>query len=984
MSLAPGTRLGPYEITGQIGAGGMGEVYRATDPNLGRQVAIKVLPDAIANDPERVARFEREARTLATLNHPNIAIVHGFEKGDGARALVMELVEGPTLADRLAQGPLPVDEALPIAKQIAEALEAAHEQGIVHRDLKPANIKVREDGTVKVLDFGLAKALESAPHPSDASQSPTITSPAVSRMGVILGTAAYMSPEQARGKPADKRADIWAFGCVLYEMLTGRRAFLGEDTTEILASVVKTEPDWQALPAETPGAIRRLLRRCLRKDGKERLHDISDARIEIQDARAEAASEAATILVPVVTRRRRERLAWTLATFATGVAALAASALAVGYWGRPAAEPRPVTFLVAPPETMTFDIGSPLPQLSVSPDGTRLVFTVRDNSNIIRLWERPLRALSGHLLAGTEGAFAPFWSPDSRFIGFFADGKLKTVAVDGGLPQTLSDGPNSGPGTWNRDGVILFADREGMPIRRVSAGGGEAVTTVTKLDQSRGERTHLHPHFLPDGKRFLYLAQSTSPEQPSGIYVKTLDSDDARLVVQANSNVAYVAPGYLVYGRDGTLIAQPFDASRAETTGDPVPFAERVQTNVRNGRAAFAVSEAGVLAYRVGVTATSRLVWRDRSGKELRTIGPPGAYRNPRLSPDGSRLVVEIGESAISRDLWLADAADGWAFRPFTFGRMRLVSPVWAPDGNHIAWGGGLWGAQQIFRKPSSGAGKEELLLEERGDWVVDDWLSDAVLYHDGGASGGSPGLRLLPSSGSRSASTSPEGRTFLTTHARVSPDGRWVAGVSLVSGYRDVYVQDFPAAIGKWRISTAGGDEPKWRRDGKELFYLALDGKLMAVPIKLGTTTPGAGVPVPLFQTRVEGAGGAPDIFHQYRCQRRRATIPRQRTGRGCSGAAGHSRRQLARRAEAKVAGRLVRGTEAPRADELTGSKFLPEWPSSPDYSTLVAKDISTGSTVDSKPLRRHSGVIPRCHLARIIHGNPCGPHPRHAPRPV
>ena len=844
----------------------MGDVYRATDTNLGRQVAIKVLPDGIAQDPERVARFEREARTLATLNHPHIAIVHGFEKGDGVRALVMELVEGPTLADRLAQGALAVDEALPIAKQIAEALEAAHEQGIVHRDLKPANIKVREDGSVKVLDFGLAKALESAPHSSDASQSPTITSPAMTRMGVILGTAAYMSPEQARGKPADKRADIWAFGCVLYEMLTGRRAFLGEDTTEILASVVKTEPDWQALPADTPGAIRRLLRRCLRKDGKERLHDISDARIEIQDARAESASEAPTILGPVVTRRRRERLAWTLATVASGVAVLAASALAVGYLRRPAAEPRPVTFLVAPPENMTFDIGAALPQLSASPDGTRLVFTVRDKSNIFRLWERPLHAVSGHLLAGTEGATAPFWSPDSRSIGFFADGKLKKIAVDGGPPQTLCEGfAFFGTGTWNRDGVILFADREGMPIRRVSAGGDGAVTTVTKLDQSRGERTHLHPQFLPDGKRFLYLAQSTSPEQPSAIYVKTLDRDDARLVVQANSNVAYVSPGYLVYGRDETLIAQPFDASRAETTGDPVPFAERVQMNIRNGRAAFAVSEAGVLAYREGVTATSRLVWRDRSGKELDTIGPPGFYRNPRLSPDGSRLVVEIGESAINRDLWLADAARGWAFRPFTFGRMRLISPVWAPDGNHIAWSAGLWGAQRIFRKPSSGAGKEELLLEERGDWVVDDWLSDAVLYHEGGASGGSPGLRLLPSSGSRNASTSPEGRTSVITHARISADGRWVAGVSTVSGKRDVYVQDFPAAIGTWPISTAGGDQPKWRRDGKELFYLALDGKLMAVPIKLGTTTIDPGVPVPLFQTRIEGAGGAADIFHQY-----------------------------------------------------------------------------------------------------------------------
>jgi eukaryotic-like serine/threonine-protein kinase len=856
MSLSSGARVGTYEVLGLIGTGGMGEVYRARDTRLNREVALKVLPARFALDPERLARFQREAQVLASLNHPNIAIIHGLEESDDVRALVLELVEGPTLADRITQGPVPLAEALPIARQVADALAAAHEHGIIHRDLKPANIKLRPDGTVKVLDFGLAKALNLAPA-SDTSQSPTITSPAMTGWGVILGTAAYMSPEQARGKTVDKRSDIWAFGCVFYEMLTGRRAFLGEDTTEILASVVKTEPDWPALPADTPGAIRRLLRRCLQKDGKERLHDISDARIEMQDA----ASEAATILVPVVTRRRREWLAWTLAAFASGVAVLAASALAVVYLRRPAPEPRPVTFLVAPPENMTFDVGPGVPRPTISPDGTRLVVSVKDKSNIFRLWERPLHALSGELLAGTEGAFSPFWSPDSRFIGFFADGKLKKIAVGGGLPQILCDTLGTS-GTWNRDGVILFSGAEGRPIQRVSAGGGVA-TAVTKLDQSRGERTHLWPHFLPDGKLFLYLAQSRSPEQPSGIYVKALDRDDARLVVRANSNVAYVSPGYLVYGRDGTLIAQSFDASRAETTGDPVPFAERVHMNLRNGIAAFAVSEAGVLAYHVGVTATSRLVWRDRTGKELGTIGPPGAYRNPRLSPDGSQLVVEIGESAINRDLWLADAARGGALRRFTFESMRLISPVWAPDGNHIAWSAGLWGGHQIFRKPSSGAGKPELLLEERGDWVLDDWLSDAILHHDGGASGGSQGLRLLPSSGSRNASTTLQGQRGVT-HARVSPDGRWVAAVA-GSGRRDVYVQDFPAAIGTWLISTAGGNEPKWRRDGKELFYLALDGKLIAVPIKLGATTVDPGIPVPLFQTRIEGAGGAADIFHQY-----------------------------------------------------------------------------------------------------------------------
>ena len=424
-------------------------------------------------------------------------------KSDGVRALVMELVEGPTLADRLAQGALPVDEALPIAKQIAEALEAAHEQGIVHRDLKPANIKVREDGTVKVLDFGLAKALETAPHPSDASQSPTITSPAMTRMGVILGTAAYMSPEQARGKSVDKRVDIWAFGCVLYEMLTGRRAFLEKTPRRFWP--LSSRPN-------------RTGKHC-RPTRPERFDDCCVG------AYRRTANSACTISATreLRYRMRRRKPLWFRLSLVAGASGwrgrwrlsrlgwpyLPRQHLRSCTWGRPAPQPRPVTFPVAPPETMTFDLGFPLPQLSVSPDGTRLVFTVRDKSDVIRLWERPLHALSGHLLTGTEGANNPFWSPDSRFIGFFANGKLKKIAVDGGLPQTLCDALTAGAGTWNRDGVILFSGREGMPIQRVSAGGDGAVTAVTKLDQSRGERTHFFPHFLPDGKRFLYLAQST-------------------------------------------------------------------------------------------------------------------------------------------------------------------------------------------------------------------------------------------------------------------------------------------------------------------------------------------------------------------------------------------------------------------------------------------------------------------------------------------
>ena len=708
--LETGAMIGLYRIERLIGAGGMGEVYRARDTKLGRDVAIKVLPRAFTSDPERLARFEREARMLASLNHPHIGAIYGFEETDpstgsgqaGVHALVLELVEGPTLEERLgdvrrvlsgpprAAGPkrpgLQLAEALSIARQIADALEAAHEHGIIHRDLKPANIKVTPEGVVKVLDFGLAKAFApvvgrdfspagaGSEDPAYISQSPTMTATAV-RDGVILGTPAYMSPEQARGQVVDTRTDIWAFGAILYEMLSGRRAFRGETTLDTMTAILKEDPpDLREVDRHIPPALVRIVNRCLAKRPAARFQTASDLAFALEGLSPQSErSEISALAPPIGARRPRERSARTLVAAASVGAVLATSALVVVYWRRPITEPGPVTFLVAPPENTTFNTAPMF--LTVSPDGSLMAFVVTESSGVQRLWSRPFTSLSAGPLEGTEGATLPFWSPDSRFLAFFADGKLKKVAVTGGPPQTLCDAPGAArSGTWNRDGVILFTPTELGPIYRVSAGGGTPAP-VTKLDQTRQENAHLWPHFLPDGNRFLYFASSVNPEL-NGIYVKALHQDDVRLVVRASSNVAYVSPGYLVYHREGTLIGQRFDATRAETTGDPFPIAERVDQNPFNGRAAFAVSETGVLAYRSGAAIrTSRLVWRDRNGKELGVIGQPGTYRNPRLSPDGTRIVVEMVDGSLNRDLWLADVARGTLTR-FTFGSANESAPV--------------------------------------------------------------------------------------------------------------------------------------------------------------------------------------------------------------------------------------------------------------------------------------------------------------------
>ena len=733
MTLAAGVRISQYEIQTLLGAGGMGEVYRATDTSLGRQVAIKILPDTFAHDPERLARFGREARTLASLNHPHIAQIYGVEKSPAAfdsaqakeaghyvHALVMELVEGPTLADVMERrAGLQVDEALPIARQIVEALEAAHEQGIVHRDLKPANIKVRADGTVKVLDFGLAKLAcpaEAGHYARDLTASPTITSPAMTGAGVILGTAAYMAPEQARGKDVDKRADIWAFGCVLYEMLTGRRAFDAGEVSDTLAMVLMKDVDWSGLPAATPPAIRTLLRRCLEKDRKRRLPDIGVARLEIDEA---LAAPASSIPVAVETSGpARQRLAWTVAAL-TGIAAFSLAGLR--FMERPLEPAASIRFPVVPPPEMSFV--AEVTSQWLSPDGRHLVFRASPagGAEAARLVIRSFEEDEARVLPGTEGAGQAFWSPDSRFLGFFADGQLKKIDVAGGPPQVLCDAPTGGRttgGTWNSDGTIVFGVGGSSGLLRVSAGGGTPVP-VTQPDAAKKETAHRHPWFLPDGRHFLFTV-TTGPGgsfSVNSVHVGSLDGEPPKVLTEADAQGIY-ASGFLLFVRDGTLLAQPFDPDRLVTTGDPLVVAEDVAIDIPAGLASLSASTTGMLSYRTTLSGgvVSQLVWVDRSGKVLETIGQKADQSELRLAPDGTRVAVSVLDPARrTRDIWIYDLTrDGLRTR-LTFDAGEDWSSAWSPDGRSLVFSAGRPNPLHLYRKPSDGSGTEERLVEGVG-----------------------------------------------------------------------------------------------------------------------------------------------------------------------------------------------------------------------------------------------------------------------------
>jgi eukaryotic-like serine/threonine-protein kinase len=853
MLLTSGTKLGPYEIQSALGAGGMGEVYRASDTKLKREVALKVLPELFANDAQRAARFEREAQLLASLNHSHIAHLHGLEEVNGIRALVMELVEGPTLAERISQGPMPLEEALPLAKQIAEALEYAHDRGIIHRDLKPTNIKLTPDGQVKVLDFGLAKALEGDVVEASISTSPTISA-AATRAGMLLGTAAYMSPEQAKGKPVDRRTDIWAFGCVLYEMLSGKPAFSGETITDTLAGVVRGEPDWSLLPEKTPGLIRVLLHRCLLKDPKQRLQAIGEARIVTEKYLADPNAEPAAV---GEAKKNHERLLSIIAA----TALFAAIFLGILYWRRAPEEPRVTRSQIKPMLNSSLVFGGPgSGGFAPSPDGRRLAYVATTSEGKTLLWVRPLDSLQAQPLAGTEGAATPFWSPDSRFIGFFAGGKLKKIEASGGPPLTLCDAATGRGGTWNQEGVILFTPTVASPILRVSAVGGTA-TPITALDTSKNESSHRWPYFLPDGRHFLYVTGSsfTPKESPTNsILVGSLDSKESKMLFHAHANAIY-ASGHVLFLRQNTLMAQPFDAKRLELTGEAFPIADPVQEDEGRFHGVFSTSENGVLTYVEGVSGRDRqLIWVDRSGNKLGEVQGADAYADTQISPDGKRLSFTLEASGY--DIWVDDLARGVKTR-LTFGSSSSQAnqaEVWSPDGRQIAYSCARPGKFGLCVRPSDGSGNEEVILAgTENPRYPNDWSPDGkvLAYYESRL--GVLGIWMLPLSGERKPFPFLQS-PFNQLGARFSPDSKWLAYFSVESGRPEVYVVPFPGPGGKWQLSTGGGTWPRWRRDGKEIFYLSPDNKVMAAEVRGNGSSFEIGAVRALFETRPYRSGGA------------------------------------------------------------------------------------------------------------------------------
>ena len=826
MPLNVGSRLGHYDVTALIGEGGMGQVYQATDTKLNRQVALKILPEAFASDPDRLARFQREAQVLASLNHPGIAAIYGLEESDDTRALVLELVEGPTLADRIAQGPIPIDEALPIAKQIAEALEAAHEAGVIHRDLKPANIKVKEDGTVKVLDFGLAKAFDPSPE-GDPSQSPTVTAVATAT-GVILGTAAYMSPEQARGRPVDKRSDIWAFGAVLYEMVTGKRPFEGRDVSETLGGVLRLDPDWKVLPDDTPPRVTTLLRRCLEKEPKQRVHDIADVRLAMEGA-FETATNASQSGVPQPAKRQQGL------PLALGLAAVVAIITAVTVWSILGGGPAPIVrFPIALPASDQFT-GTESHLIALSPDGSQLVYVANE-----QLYLRAMDELEATAIRGTEGgASAPFFSPDGQWVGFWQGSQLKKVLVTGGPVALLCDGlpSESIRGTsWGADDTILFGlGRAG--IWQVPSTGGTPEQLIT-MDE--GGVAH-GPQRLPGGEWVLFsVAAANALWEDAQVIAQSLVTGEQTLLFEGGRDARYVATGHIVYGREGTLFAVPVDLSEPAVRGGPVPLLAGVMVSTSENQAAmqFSVSAEGSLAYVSGTSVLSRgaLEWVDRAGSATPASTTPRTttvvrLRYPALAPDDRSAALEVQDADGGRDIWIEEFERG-AFDQLTFEGDNRV-PVWTPDGGHVAFGSRRAESDEfdLYWKSSDGSGDTERLLSKEYGQYPQSWSPDGqtLAFYE------TPPLTQRDIWVLRKGGV-PE--PFIVTEANesgaaFSPDGQWLAYRSDESGENEVYVQPFPGPGGKRLVSSSGGFSPRWSADGRVLFYRALGGTVMAVPVE-------------------------------------------------------------------------------------------------------------------------------------------------------
>jgi len=846
MPLSPGEKLGPYEILGPIGEGGMGQVYRARDTRLGRDVAIKV------SSARFTERFEREAKAIAALNHPNICQLYDV----GPNYLVMELIEGPTLSEKMAEGPIPTEDATHIARQIADALEEAHSKGIVHRDLKPGNVKIKSTGpassTVKVLDFGLAKVGPAVVSASggviNPDHSPTISMVAATEMGVVLGTAGYMSPEQARGKTVDKRADIWAFGVVLFEMLTGKRLFKGEDASETLAAVIKEEPDYNRVPA----SLRPLLQMCLRKDPAKRLPDIASAKLMLEQVQ-----ETASQPVQVVPEEKGGRkMIWAAA--AVLVLAVAAGAAWVL---KPKPEQRLFQMEITPPEGVKF-IPSITP-FALSPDGKKLAVVGAGKDGKRMLWLRSIDSETSVALAGTENAEIPFWSPDSRWVGFAANGKLQKMdVVAGSQPQVICNIEGRAGGTWNKDGVIVF-DQGDKPLLQVPAAGGTP-TPILQLDAARQEAYHGAPYFLPDGRHILYYGAG---KQGVAVKLASLDGKLNRVLIPGSAAVSYaVNPsggGAILYGVRGQLLARPFDPEKLEFTGPPAVLADGV------GLARWwYASTNGILAFRHNYGTQFQFAWFGRDGKAMGNVGNPGMLSGPRISPDQTTVAFTRTNEGNS-DVWTFDLARASAAR-FTFGPDFEGWPVWSPDGKELLYASGAGAAPSLKRKPSGGVGAETVIANPTGNGLqLTDVSRDGhwLVYTESSALHSVISIRSLDDA-NKVIHVEEQGRE---RDGVISPNGRWLLYSTVPAGRREVFVESLPkemggsaAGAGKWEISTAGGSQPAWRADGKEIFFVAADGMMMAVSVDSGADFFRPGAPKPLFQTRLEfdavmGGGGEP-----------------------------------------------------------------------------------------------------------------------------
>ena len=858
MALTSGTKLGPYEVQEPLGAGGMGEVYRARDTRLGRDVAVKVLPANLSANSELKQRLEREAKAISSLNHPNICTLHDVGSQDGVDFLVMEHLDGETLADRLQRGVMPQDEALKIAIQIADALDKAHARGVVHRDLKPANIMLTKSGA-KLMDFGLAKPAPGMASAASAGpftpSTPTVNLAALSadasnltQKGTVVGTFQYMAPEVLQGAEADARSDIFSFGCVLYEMFTGRRAFEGKSQLSVLGAILDHEPERvSAVRPNSPPRLDETVRRCLAKNPEQRYGCMHDVRIQLE-ALAEAGPQSAQAQTATAAPAS-SKIAWMIA----GIALLIGLGLGAAYVFQ-APKPAPlIRSSILPPAgtsfvTMLPSSGPPV----LSPDGSRLAFTARDAKGKIYLYVRPLASSTAQALNGTDNAMYPFWSFDGRDLGFFADGKLKKIDANNGPPQTLCDAANARGGSWSQDGTIIFTPTTNSPLMRVAAAGGNA-EPATRLDVSRNENSHRWPVFLPDGKHFLFWGRSSKGPHEDLVYVGELGSLQAKTLMQSDSTAVY-ASGYLLFLRDQALMAQPFDPQRRELSGEPALIADQVGLNGATARPLFTASQTGTLVYQSGAMQSGwNLLWLGRDGKQVGAIAQVDRYIAPALSPDGSHVAVNIftGTQGMG-DLWAFELTRGTATR-LTFGPANNAAATWAPDGKTIFYGSSATGTPHVSAKAADGSGAERVVLATPNVVEIPASLSPdgrylAYLRKDLAKDAGFH-IWVLPLFGDGKpfpiVQSAPEEKD-----AVISPDGKWMAYQSNESGRREVYITAFPGGGAKWQVSTDGGTVPKWRRDSKELFYLDSSDHIVAVDVEASGNAVHLGVPHALFQS--------------------------------------------------------------------------------------------------------------------------------------